>query len=38
MGDHAWLICLHALKRYRLLTQRLSRAALLLFARHAWNA
>jgi predicted DCC family thiol-disulfide oxidoreductase YuxK len=36
-GDHAWLMCLYALKRYRLLARRLSRPALLPFARQAFK-
>ncbi len=37
LGDHAWLICLHALKRYRRLARRISRPALLPFARQAFK-
>jgi predicted DCC family thiol-disulfide oxidoreductase YuxK len=37
VGDHAWLMCLYALKRYRHWAQRLSRPALLPFARQAFN-
>lgn len=36
-GDHAWLTCLYALKRYRSLARRLSRPALLPFARQAFK-
>lgn len=36
-GDHAWLMCLYALKRYRSLACRLSRPALLPFARQAFK-
>ncbi|MBZ5609724.1 MAG: DUF393 domain-containing protein [Acidobacteriia bacterium] len=36
-GDHAWLLCLYALKRYRSLARRLSRPALLPFARQAFK-
>ena len=37
LGDHAWLMCLYALKRYRHWAQRLSRPALLPFARQAFT-
>jgi predicted DCC family thiol-disulfide oxidoreductase YuxK len=37
LGDHAWLMCLYALKRYRRWAQRLSRPALLPFARQAFQ-
>ncbi len=36
-GDHAWLMCLYALKRHRALACRLSRPALLPFARQAFK-
>jgi predicted DCC family thiol-disulfide oxidoreductase YuxK len=36
IGDHAWLICLYALKHYRSWAQRLSRPALLPLARSAF--
>jgi predicted DCC family thiol-disulfide oxidoreductase YuxK len=36
-GDHAWLMCLYALKRYRQMARRLSRPALLPFARQAFK-
>lgn len=36
-GDHAWLMCLYALKRYRSLARRLSRPALLPFSRQAFK-
>ncbi|HYL35934.1 MAG TPA: DCC1-like thiol-disulfide oxidoreductase family protein [Bryobacteraceae bacterium] len=35
--DHAWLMCLYALKRYRALARRLARPALLPFARQAFK-
>jgi predicted DCC family thiol-disulfide oxidoreductase YuxK len=37
VGDHAWLICLHALRRYRRQAQRLSRPGLRPFARQAFK-
>jgi len=37
LGHHAWLMCLYALKRYRPWAQRLSRPALLPFARQAFT-
>lgn len=37
LGDHAWLMCLYALKRYRHWAQRLARPALLPFARQAFK-
>jgi len=37
LGDHAWLICLHALKRHRRLAQRLSSPALGPLARQAFK-
>jgi predicted DCC family thiol-disulfide oxidoreductase YuxK len=37
LGDHAWLMCLYALKRYRHWAQRLSRPALAPFARQAFT-
>jgi hypothetical protein len=37
LGDHAWLMCLFALKGYRHWAQRLSRPALLPFARQAFT-
>jgi predicted DCC family thiol-disulfide oxidoreductase YuxK len=37
VGDHAWLMCLYALRRYRHWAQRLSRPALLPFARLAFK-
>ena len=37
LGDHAWLMCLYALKRYRHWALRLSRPALLPFARQAFK-
>jgi predicted DCC family thiol-disulfide oxidoreductase YuxK len=36
-GDHAWLMCLYALKGYRSMAIRLSRPALLPFARQAFK-
>ncbi len=36
VGDHAWLMCLYALKDYRSWAQRLSRPSLLPFARNAF--
>lgn len=37
LGDHAWLTCLHALKRYRVLARRLARPPLLPLARQAFK-
>lgn len=37
LANHAWLTCLHALRRYRSLARRLSRPALLPFARQAFQ-
>ncbi len=37
LGDHAWLTCLHALRRYRSLARRLARPALLPLARQAFK-
>jgi predicted DCC family thiol-disulfide oxidoreductase YuxK len=37
LGDHAWLMCLYALKRYRHWAQRLSLPALLPLARQAFT-
>jgi hypothetical protein len=37
LGDHAWLMCLYALKRYRHWAHRLARPALLPFARQAFT-
>ena len=37
LGDHAWIACLHALRRYRGLARRLSRPSLLPFARQAFK-
>jgi predicted DCC family thiol-disulfide oxidoreductase YuxK len=37
VGDHAWLMCLYALKRYRHWARRLSRPALAPFARQAFT-
>ena len=36
MGDHAWIMCLYALKEYRGWARRLSRPALLPLARQAF--
>jgi len=36
VGGHAWLMCLYALKGYRSWARRLSRPALLPFARNAF--
>jgi predicted DCC family thiol-disulfide oxidoreductase YuxK len=36
VGDHAWLMCLYALRHYRQWAQRLSRPALLPLARSAF--
>src|SRR5579871_3981207 len=37
LGDRAWLICLHALKRYRALAARLSRPELMPLASRAFK-
>ena len=36
-GDHAWLVCLYALRNYRHWAKRLSSPALLPLARHAFT-
>jgi predicted DCC family thiol-disulfide oxidoreductase YuxK len=37
LGDHAWLVCLHALRHYRSLATRLSRPALRTLASRAFK-